>query len=164
MEMCTFKIVLSNTPDRCSEMWCFTGSAVVVHLDSLVFVLLVWHQSGIYDGPQGLIFQNALSPLNLQNFSHSENKKYAKVAQLAGGMGTTCCHVQCSSSERLSVKTHTALFQFKRSSVVKSAKSECKGLQKSMWSTQNINMLIRGKPCPWKMLWTSQHKDINFTS
>lgn len=52
---------------------------------------------------------STLSPLNLQNFPHPDNKTFAKVPQLAGGMGATSCCAQCSSLEWLSVKTHTAL-------------------------------------------------------
>jgi hypothetical protein len=42
---------------------------------------------------------------------HSDNLFGPKVAQIAGGMGATSCRVQCSSSERLSIKTHTDLFK-----------------------------------------------------
>ena len=59
-----------------------------------MFGLLVGHQSGIYYNPQNLIFQNTLSPRNLQHFLHSDNKLFPKVAQLAGGMGATSSHVR----------------------------------------------------------------------
>jgi hypothetical protein len=78
------------------------------YLESRVFGLLVRHQRHFYN-PQCLIFQNTLSLRDLQHVLHSNNKTFAKVDQLAGGMGATSCCAMCSSSEQLSVETYTAL-------------------------------------------------------
>ena len=49
-------------------------------------------------------YLNKPSLFNLLHFPHSDKKTFAKVAQLAGWMGSAFCRVQCSSSKRLSVR------------------------------------------------------------
>jgi hypothetical protein len=77
---------------------------------TFVFGLLVWHQSSMYYNPLHLIFQNTQRHQNVQHFPYSDNMFCCKSCPITGRDGGNFLCVWCSSSERLSVKTNTTLW------------------------------------------------------